>query len=199
MKGTEKIIAHIRADAEAQSAAILAQAEEQCAAIRADFEGKAKERYNERLLAGGKACEDRVDSMDRIARMESRKGLLALKQEMVSQSFELACEKLVNLPEDEYVELLAKLAARASVTGGEEIVLNARDRAAVGEKAVRAANAKLAAEGRPAALKLSTAESGIKGGLLLRRGSIETNCSAELLVELQRGEMSSELAGLLFD
>ena len=199
MKGTEKIIAHIRADAEAQSAAILAQAEEQCAAIRADFEGKAKERYNERLLAGGKACEDRVDSMDRIARMEARKGLLALKQEMVSKSFDLACEKLVNLPEDEYVELLAKLAARASVTGGEEIVLNARDRAAVGEKAVRAANAKLAAEGRPAALKLSPAQSGIKGGLLLRRGSIETNCSAELLVELQRGEMSSELAGLLFD
>jgi hypothetical protein len=36
------------------------------------------------------------------------------------------------------------------------------------------------------------------GGLLLRRGSIETNCSAELLVELQRGELSAEIAGLLF-
>ena len=199
MKGTENIIAHIRADAEAQSAAILAQAEQQCAAIRTDFEGKARERYGERLLAGQKACEDRVDSMDRIARMEAKKGVLALKQEMVSKSFELACEKLVNLPEADYVELLAKLAAGASVTGGEEIVLNARDRAAVGEKAVKAANAKLAAEGRPAALKLSDAEGAFAGGLLLRRGSIETNCTAELLVELQRGDMSSELAGVLFD
>ena len=165
MKGTEKIIAHIRADAETQSAEILARAEEQCAAIRADFEEKARERYNERLLAGEKACEDRVDSMDRIARMEAKKGLLALKQEMVSKSFELACEKLVNLPEADYVELLARLAAA----------------------------------GRPAKLRLSPAEGAFAGGLLLRRGSIETNCSAELLVELRRGEMSSELAGVLFD
>ena len=199
MKGTEKIIAHIRADAEAQTAAILSQAEQQCAAIRADFEGKAKERYDEKLLTGGKACEDRVDSMDRIARMEAKKGLLALKQEMVSKSFELAVEQLVKLPEAEYVALLGKLAAEASVTGGEEIVLNARDREAVGEKTVRAANARLAAQGKPAALKLSPAEGSFAGGLLLRRGSIETNCTAELLVELQRGELSSALAGVLFD
>ena len=191
MKGTEKIIAHIRADAEAQSAAILSQAEQQCAAIREDFEARARDRYSEKLL--------RVDSMDRIARMEAKKGLLALKQEMVSKSFELACEKLVNLPEADYVELLARLAAEAAVTGTEEIVLNARDRKAVGDKAVKAANAKLAAAGKPAALKLSPAEGSFAGGLLLRRGSIETNCTAELLVELQRSEMSSELARVLFD
>ena len=199
MKGTEKIIAHIRADAEAQSAAILSQAEQQCAAIREEYEARARERYSEKLLSGGKACEDRVDSMDRIARMEARKGLLALKQEMVSKSFELACEKLVNLPEADYVALLARLAAEAAVTGTEEIVLNARDRAAVGEKAVGAANAKLAEAGKTAKLKLSPAEGAFAGGLLLRRGSIETNCTAELLVELQRSEMSSELAGVLFD
>ena len=199
MKGTEKIIAHIRADAEAQTAAILSQAEQQCAAIREDFEAKARECYAEKLRTGQKACEDRVDSMDRIARMEAKKGLLALKQEMVSKSFELAVEQLVKLPEAEYVALLGKLAAEASVTGGEEIVLNARDREAVGEKTVRAANARLAAQGKPAALKLSPAEGSFAGGLLLRRGSIETNCTAELLVELQRGELSSALAGVLFD
>ena len=158
MKGTEKIIAHIRADAQAQADAIIAQAEQQCAAIREEYETKAKDRYAEKIRAGVKACEDRVDSMKRIARMEAKKGLLALKQEMVSKSFELACEKLVNLPEADYVELLAKLAAQASVTGEEEIVLNARDRKAVGDKAVKAANAKLAAAGKPAALKLSPAE-----------------------------------------
>ncbi len=199
MKGTEKIIAHIRSDADEQCAAILAQAEQQCAAIRADFEAKARERYNERLISGEKACEDRVDSMDRIARMEAKKGILALKQEMVSKSFDLACEKLVSLPEADYVALLARLACEASVTGGEEIVLNARDRAAVGEKAVKAANDALKAAGKPAKLTLSAAEGSFAGGLLLRRGSIETNCTAELLVELLRGEMSSALSAELFD
>ncbi|MBR3294571.1 MAG: hypothetical protein IKI69_09165 [Oscillospiraceae bacterium] len=199
MKGTENIIAHIRNEAEARSAAILAQAEQQCAAIRAEFEDKARERYRELIRGGEKSCEDRVDSMDRIARMEAKKGLLALKQEMVSRSFSLACEKLVSLPEPDYLALLARLAAEASVSGDEEIVLNARDRKALGEKAVKAANELLKAEGRPAALTLSKAEGDFAGGLLLRRGGIETNCTAELLVELQRGDMSAELAGVLFD
>lgn len=198
MKGTEKIIAHIRADAQSQADAIIAQAEQQCAAIRADYESKAQDRYNACLRAGVKACEDRVDSMDRIAQMEAKKGVLALKQEMVAKSFELAQEKLVNLPEAEYTAFLAKLAAQAAVTGDEEIILNARDRAAVGKAVAAAANALLAEKGVKGALRLSEKEGDFAGGLILHRGSIEVNCTAELLVELCRGEMASELAGVLF-
>ena len=199
MKGTEKIIAHIRADAEAKAAAIIAQAEQQCAAIREDYESKAKDSYGAKIRAGVKSCEDRVDSMDRIAQMEARKGILALKQEMVSASFDKACEMIVALPQAQYIELLAKLAADAAVTGEEEIVLNARDKAAVGEAVVKAANAKLQAKGVKAGLSLSGKEGGFAGGLILHRGSIEVNCTVELLVELCRGEMSATLAGVLFE
>ena len=194
MKGTEKIIAHIEADAEAQANAILAQAEEKCAAIREGYEQQAKEAYAERIRAGVKANQDRLDSMDRLAKMEGRKAILALKQDMVSESFDRACEKLVNLPEAEYVAFLAKLAVKASVTGDEEIVLNARDRKAVGAKLVEAAN-KAIGGGK---LRLSEQTGDFKGGLILRRGSIEANCTAELLVDLCRDEMAAELAGVLF-
>ena len=37
------------------------------------------------------------------------------------------------------------------------------------------------------------------GGLILRRGSVAANCTAELLVELQRSGMASEIAKVLFD
>ena len=46
---------------------------------------------------------------------------------------------------------------------------------------------------------LSAETGSFAGGLILRRGSVEANCTAELLVELCRGEMSSEIAKLLFD
>ena len=198
MKGTENIIAHIRADAQAQCDAILAEAERQCGEIRASFEQQARERYNDKLRGGEKLCEDRMDSMSRIARMEAKKGVLALKQEMIARSFTLAGEKLAELPEDEYLAFLAKLAAKVSVTGQEEIVLNARDRKRCGDKLVAAANALLKEAGKTAGLTLAEAEGDFAGGLLLRRGSIETNCTAELLVEQQRGEMAAELAGVLF-
>ena len=182
MKGTEKIIAHIQADAKAQADAILKEADEKCAGIRADYEKQAKEAYAERIRAGVKANQDRLDSMDRLAKMEGRKTILALKQEMVAESFDLAVDKLVKLPE------------KASVTGDEEIVLNVRDRKAIGTKVVEAANKALSG----GKLTLSEKTGDFKGGLILRRGNIEANCTAELLVDLCRDEMAAELAGVLF-
>ena len=194
MKGTEKIIAHIKADADAQVNAILAQAEQQCAGIRGDFDKQAAALYAERLRAGVKETQDRVDGEARIARMEGRKELLAAKQELVSRSFRKAQEQIVSLPEEQYVAFLAKLAAQASVTGEEKIVLNARDRKAIGEKLVKAANARLK-NGR---LTLAEETGDFAGGLILRRGSIEVNFTVELLVELSRSELSAQVAEILF-
>ena len=194
MKGTEKIIAHIQADAKSQADAILAEAEKQCEAIRADYDKKAAQVYAEKVRTGTKACQDQVDSVQRIARMEAKKALLSVKQEMVTKSFDQAQELLTSLPEEQYVAFLAKLAARASVSGDEEIVLNERDRAAVGEAVVKAANALL----KGGKLSLSERTGSFAGGLILSRGNVEANCTAELLVELCRGEMSAEIADMLF-
>ena len=113
---------------------------------------------------------------------------------MVSLAFDKALEALCALPEEEYVAFLAGLAAKASVTGDEEILLNARDRKAVGDKVAAAANAK------PGGGKLTLAEEtgDFAGGLILRRGNVEANCTAELLVDLARGDLSAEIAGILF-
>ena len=118
MKGTEKIIAHIQADADAQAAEILARADARCAEIRETYEQKAKEAYAETIRAGVKENQDRLDSMERLANMEGRKAILALKQDMVARSFDRAVEMLVALPEAEYVALLSKLAVGASVSPG---------------------------------------------------------------------------------
>lgn len=194
MKGTEKIIAHIQADAQAQVDAILAKCEEQCAAIRSDYEAKAVSAYEERMRVGKEECAAQTDSTNRLAQMEARKGVLALKQELISESFEKACGKIVALPEENYVALLAKLAKEAAVTGSERIVLNKRDKAAIGAAVAEKANA-LLGNG-----KLTVAEEtgDFAGGLILRRDSIEVNCTAELLVKLCRDEMSAKVANVLF-
>lgn len=194
MKGTEKIIAHIQADAAAQADAILVQAEQQCAVIRQDYEAKAKDAYGTKIREGVKLCQDKLDSVERIGQMEKRKAVLAVKQEMVAKSFEEARDMLINLPAEQYTELLAKLAAKASTSGDEEIILNARDKKAVGEAVVKAANEKLPG-GR---LALSAETGDFDGGLILHRGAIEANCTIELLVEMCRGDMSAQLADVLF-
>ena len=136
-----------------------------------------------------------MDSIERIAQMEAKKAVLALKQEMVSASFDKARDMIVGLPKEQYAAFLAKLAAQAAVTGDEEVLLNGRDRDTVGPAAVKAANETLGA-GR---LTLAADAGNFAGGLILRRGNIEVNCTVELLVELCRADMSAQLAGVLFD
>ena len=193
MKGTEKIIAHIEADAQAQADAVLGEARQRCEAIKARFDDKAARLYSDRIREGVKACQDQEDSALRISRMEARKSVLSVKQEMVEKSFDLAVQQIVALPDEKYTAFLANLVKKAGPAGDEEIILNAADRARVGEALLKAVNAD------SAKMKLSDETRDIKGGLILRRGSIETNCSVELLVELCRGELSAKLADVLFD
>ncbi|MBR4474532.1 MAG: hypothetical protein IKS55_12945 [Oscillospiraceae bacterium] len=193
MKGTEKIIAHIEADAQAQADAILAAAREKCDAVKAKYEEQASRLYSDKIRDGVKACQDQEDGALRISRMEARKSVLAVKQEMVEKSFDLATQKIVSLPDDRYVAFLADLVKKAGPVGDEEIILNPADRARIGEALLKAVNA----DGAKITLSKETRD--LKGGLILRRGSIETNCSVELLVELCRGDLSAKLADVLFD
>ena len=47
-------------------------------------------------------------------------------------------------------------------------------------------------------LSLADETGDFAGGLILRRGSVEANCTVELLVELSRNELSARVAELLF-
>ena len=181
MKGTEKIIAHIQADAKAQADAILAQAEQQCAGIREDFDKKAKEAYAEKIRAGVKGCEDLSESKSRIAQMESKKSILALKQEMVSEAFARAKDLVLALPAEKYCAFLAKLAVQSAPDGEGQIVLNASDRKNYGEAVVKQANAALGGK-----LTLSSETGDFAGGLIVRNGAVEVNNTLELLIRKGR-------------
>ena len=193
MTGTEKIIAHIEADAKVKAEEILAAAAARCAEIKSKYELQAADLYQAKIREGVKACQDKEDGALRITRMEARKSMLAVKQEMVSRSFDMALKQITSLPKDEYIAFLKRLALQASSTGDEEILLSERDREAIGADLLKAINAE---PGK--ALTLSDDTRDISGGLLLRRGNVEANCSAELLVDLTRSELSSKLADVLF-
>ena len=193
MRGTEKIIAHIQADAKAQADVILAEAERECAVVREEYETKAREVYAEKIRSGVKACEDLAESKSRIAKMESKKSILALKQELVSAAFDKAQEKLLSLPPDKYLDLLVGLAVKAAPDGKGEIVLNASDREAYGAALVKAANARVNGQ-----LTLSKETGSFAGGLIVKNGPVAVNNTVELLVDMCRSDMAADVAKVLF-
>ena len=198
MNGIEKITQRISAEAQAECGKLMQEAEERCAAIKAEYEKKAEAAYNESLEKGKQEIEQTVIRANRAERLNAKKEVLGAKQEIVNTAFDKAKEKLLNMQEDEYVSFLAGLAAKASVSGTEKIVLSAKDAAAVGAKTVSAANAALSAQGKKAALSLSEDCCEIDGGLILKEGSVEVNCSVDAMLSQCRGDAEAKLVEILF-
>ena len=140
MNGIEKITERIAQDAQAEISKVEAEAKAQADAITAKYTAQADaERQSLQAAAKAKA-EERMERLDSVAQMEAKKMLLAAKQEMLNRAFNLALEKLTHLPEEEYVELLAKLAAHSAITGQEQMILSPADRTLYGVKAATRAN-----------------------------------------------------------
>ena len=202
MNGIEKITQRIDQDAQAEIDQILGDARRQAAEILARYEAQAKKEAEELLGRGEKNAAEREERLASVAQMEAKKLTLATKQEMLDKAFALALEQLASLPEDEYIALLAALAARAAATGREQLIFSPKDRERVGEQVVAAANEKLsqdgAAEMLAGQLTLSEETRPMCGGFILSDGEVEVNCAFETLVRLQRSEVSGEVAKALF-
>lgn len=228
MNGIEKITARIEEDGRAENETLLAEARAQAADIAAKYRAEAQAAADEALEQGRRDAGERQRRMESAAQMECRKAVLCAKQDVIEEAFQLAHKKLLELPREQYVALLAELAAQASVTGREKLIFSAPDRAQVGKAVVMAANEKLAravspklpdevADSKAGAIldKVVTGASAIlsgtgmltlaeetrpmDGGFILSDGAVEVNCTFDTLIRLQRGALAGEVAKVLFD
>ena len=199
MNGIEKITARIETEAVADAARMAQEIEAQCAEIRTEGEARAQESYWRRFKEGVKSAEDRVQRLNKAADMEARKSILSYKQGIVAEVFDLAEKKLKDMAPEAYVDFLAGQAARASVSGQEELILNGADKKAYGDKVLKKANGLLEAEGRPARLTLAPEEGDFSGGVIVRDGSVSVNCTIEALIAQARVDMASQAAAELFE
>ena len=199
MNGIEKITDRIAVDADKEVSTLLADAKKQAAEITASYEALADSKYAEAVEKGKADAADRVERLKGVSQLEARKLKLQTKQELLEAAFSRALDKLLELPENEYVSLLAKLAANGSATGTEALVLSVSDRPRYGKQVVVAANALLEQAGKTAKLTLSEESREFRGGLYIQDGNIENNCTFPTIVRMLREQMAGEVATLLFD
>ena len=194
MNGMDKIIRRMESDAQAERAAIAAAAEQKAASIRHDYQATADTMQQDALVRRKAQNAEHLEHLKGSSQMAGRQRVLAAKQEIIDEAFSEAAQALTRLPKEQYIPLLAALAADNGV-GDEEILLSAADRAAIGQAVVDAANA--AKPGAAFRLSAETRETG--GGLILRRGKVELNCGFTEKLRRLRQEESSAVAKLLFE
>lgn len=182
---TEKILKEADAYSDDQRAQAEAAAKETLddARRRAD-EVIAKEK--EKAAADAEVLKSRRAS---VADLEARKMRLAAKQELIDECFGDALTRLQNLDDETYIAFIREQ-IREFEDRDCEILLNAKDRERIGSK--------LEKELKKTKIRLSADTTEIEGGCILRQGNISYNASLEKLLENVKNDLTSEIAGILF-
>jgi len=166
---------------------ILKAAEEQAASSRKQTLDKAREEADAR----------RRTALIR-SQMESKKRILAAKREMLNSVFEKAIVALPSLPQDEYCGFLRKVLLQAVSIGTEEVRLNSRESARLGNEFWENVSDALKTSGRKAGLK-TVIDDSVADGFIIRGEREQVDCRISTIVGALRQEMETEVARILFE
>jgi len=198
-EGADRIVRRVLNDAQANADAIKEEATKKANSVEDEAKKKAERRKEHILEQARKTANEQKGRIIGVAQLESRKDLLAAKQEMIGEAFQKALDELVNLNDQDYLAVIHDLLINMTETGSETVIFSERDRKRISENFWQEVNKELSSKGKKGELKLSEETRDIKGGFILQSGGVEMNCSFESLLDMKRDELEPEIAGLLFE
>lgn len=212
MTGIDKICDKILSDAQAECTVLIDRANAQAQEITQSYAQIAQTQAEQILSRGRKNADERKERLAGVAQLEARKLHLQTKQQMISSAFDAALKELCSMEQEEYIRVMAALAADAAVSGKEEVIMSSRDRESIGKQVVSEANKLIKARSEAAdanavkklismlsgGLTLSDETRDICGGLILREGNMEINATFETLIRLAEYDISGQVAEILF-
>ena len=219
MNGLNKITERILFDAKEKAREILEAAQTECRAVAESYAQKAEQLRDEISATAEAEGEALISRAKSAAAMTRRNLLLSTRAALIDETFAAARRELRDDSFGKYRELLTALllsaiadqvsnAAQSAAFGDEltefdklEVLLSEADRARYGNTVVEDARREARRRfGTALADKLVLSEetADIDGGLVLRYGSIEANCSLSMLISRMREELEREVAAVLF-
>lgn len=222
INGLNKITDKILSEAQAKADQILADAQAECDRINAEYAERAEKIRSDISTEAEKGGMEYVARIRFTAATSKRNLLLQTKSELIDGVFASVLEQTRTLELEKYNEILIGLLSAALIEQLEaeeislnlygeeealaperyEVIFNQRDRDRSGKTVIEGVqkhlSGKVSAE-KLARLTLASQTAAIDGGLILRCGSVESNCSFSLLFAQLRNSLESEVARTLFD
>lgn len=196
MGGLEEIIRQIKADAETEAKEILDKANDTCDSIKKETRDKIEKIEK----AGTKKAESEakltLDMMKSAAQMEAKQEVLRTKQEIISDIIDKAYDRISNLPDAEYFDVLLKIIEKYSQPAKGVICFNKKDLGRV--PADFEEKADKVAKNKNGSLEISKEAVDIENGMILDYGDIEENCTFKALFHNRKDILQDEINTLLF-
>lgn len=219
MTGLEKIKDKIIAEAQLDAQKTIEDAQKKCSEILLRASGDADNIKAELDDAAHREAESIISRAKSGAALEKRNIIAEARSHATDLAFETAKKEILALPKDKYTEFLAKLLISALSSQldieranhalyGEEmseepidVLLSQEDISSVGAELIPAA--KRLSVGKPVSGALSRAGvsvdiAKIEGGMIVRIGDLDINCSVESMIEAAKERLEGDVAKILF-
>lgn len=196
MAGMDRMIRHIREDAELTASRKIREARGRGEEILRTNREALEKRLKESETEGRRRAELLLERGRSTALLEEKKKTLALKQEMIGEILRKARERLLELDDRRYFRLILRMAARFIRNGKGTILFSEKDRRRLPENFQE----KLTelAEKAGGELRISPETREMDGGFILVYGGIEVNGSFSAVFQAEENRLRDLLNRLLF-
>ena len=196
MTGLEKILSQIGSEAQQAADETLAQAQAQAQDLvkAAEEEGNAQ---SQRIAQQAQtAVKDILSRAQSAAALQKRRAMLQAKQEIIRDVISQAKASLFDLEEQEYFDVIVKLAKKNVLPQKGEILFSQADLQRLPQDFEQTLNRAVADQG--ASLTISRETRPIDGGFVLSYGGVEENCSFTALFDAAHENLQDQVHELLF-
>lgn len=184
----EKITSKILDEARAVEKATLEEAKSGCDEILKNAKARAEEIVKEMEEKGLVEKGLIVERRNSVAYIDSRKVVLNKKQELITQCFNEAVDKIIGLDASAYTDLLIALGKASGVTSG-VLLFNEKEAKKFGSKVAKALGD----------FTVSEEYGNMKGGYIIQSGKTFVDNTIESLVSENRTQLSSTVSTMLFE
>jgi V/A-type H+-transporting ATPase subunit E len=188
----EKILSQARAEADQLTSSANETARKENQRLEKEIEAYRQETGRLAEAAG----RDKLSRMLAASRMQSAKDLLAAKGQILDELFGRVKQRVEQLPDNEYLELMKRLMQKAVRTGQEEVIVGKNENR-INQAFINKLNTELLWQAK-GGLRLSPTREDIGGGFILSSGKVRINASTDVQMGQLRDTMEMQLTAELF-
>lgn len=196
MAGLDEILNMISAQQKQTEDSIIKAAESKAKQIIKEGESKAQTAYDEYIskakLQHERDYENNCNSID----AEMKRKILSCKVELINTAIEKTIEKLKGLPDNDYFDLIVRLAEKHFQAGAGVISFGSNDLKRLPADLETRLNEKAGTAN--GTVKISDESADIDDGFILSYGLISENCSFRSIIEAENEEVRDIAARELF-
>ncbi len=197
MSNIKNLTSKILEDAEATAKKLIEEAKLKEQEVIAKKVSEAQDEKKIILSRAESEAKIRAERIVSNSHLQVRNMNLTSKGEVIDKVFNIAEDKLMQLPADKILDFIKNSILSIEIKGDEEIVVG-ENNTAVTPEFISELNKELNAKGKLGELKLSSIKRKIKGGYVLIKNGVEINFTFEALIKSLRDELEAEVASTLF-